>query len=311
MSSVPEALYAASRPTLRGVVAVTRGTFEAFGRHRTNRMAAALAYYTLFSLFPLLLMFLSVIGYLLDAGWPAAVSAREYLLALTSAALPAVGELVLRAIESIKTVRGASWVIGLFGLLWSASGTFNQLHVALDEIWGFNGKSGIRLTIQRRAMSVLYVLGLGLFLFLAQALKSITHWFTIMTDRLPGGSWLLSVSTWVFPLVVAMLVFSIMYRIFPSLPISWREVWPGALLAAVGWELLKWLFVMYTAEFANWQAVYGPVAGVIGLLTWLYMSFTVILFGAEFAAVLSRVRVEGARRVAHEEQGTVANNVVS
>jgi membrane protein len=62
-------------------------------------------------------------------------------------------------------------------------------------------------------------------------------------------------------------------------------------LAGIGWELLKWVFVIYTAEFANWQAVYGPVAGVIGLLTWLYFSFTIILFGAEFAAALGNVRV--------------------
>jgi hypothetical protein len=81
-----------------------------------------------------------------------------------------------------------------------------------------------------------------------------------------------------------------MYRTFPSLPICWRDVWPGAVLAGIGWELLKWLFVIYTAEFANWQAVYGPVAGVIGLLTWLYFSFTIILFGAEFAAALGSAR---------------------
>jgi hypothetical protein len=81
-----------------------------------------------------------------------------------------------------------------------------------------------------------------------------------------------------------------MFRTFPSIRISWRDVWPGAVLAGVGWELLKWLFVVYSNRFANWQAVYGPVAGVIGLLTWLYMSFTVILFGSEFAAALGRAR---------------------
>lgn len=292
MSSLPESLHVTVWPAVQEVVSVTRGAFEAFSRHRTNRMAAALAYYALFSLFPLLLLFLSVIGFLLDAGWPAALEAREYLLLITNEALPAVGDLVIRAIESIQAARGVSWLIGLFGLLWSASGTFNQLHIALDQIWGFNGRSGLRLTAKRRVMSVLFVLSLGLFLFLAQALKSVTHWLTILTGRLPGGSSLISFGTWLFPFVVAVLVFGIMYRTFPSLPISWRDVWPGAVLAAIGWELLKWLFVIYTAEFANWQAVYGPVAGVIGLLTWLYFSFTIILFGAEFAAARGSLRRE-------------------
>ncbi len=290
MSFSTESLRVTVWPAFQEVIAVTREAFEAFSRHRTNRMAAALAYYTLFSLFPLLLLFLSVIGFLLDAGWPAALEAREYLLLITNEALPAVGDLVIRAIESIQAARGASWLIGLFGLLWSASGTFNQLHIALDQIWGFNGRSGFRLTAKRRVMSVLFVLSFGLFLLLAQALKSVTYWLTILTDQLPGGASLLSISTWLFPFVVAVLVFGVMYRTFPSLPICWRDVWPGAVLAGIGWELLKWLFVIYTAEFANWQAVYGPVAGVIGLLTWLYFSFTIILFGAEFAAALGNNR---------------------
>jgi membrane protein len=291
MSSFAESAHATLWPTFQEVAAVTRGAYEAFSRHKTNRMAAALAYYALFSLFPLLLLFLSVIGYLLDAGWPAALEARDTLVQATQETLPAVGELVIRAIESIQEAPGASWLIGLFGLLWSASGTFNQLHIALDQIWGFNKKSGFRLTVRRRVMSVLYVLSLGAFLFLAQALKSVTHWVRILTDQLPGGAWAISVSTWLFPFVVAVLVFGVLYRTFPSMPISWRDVWPGAVLAGIGWELLKWVFVIYTAEFANWQAVYGPVAGVIGLLTWLYFSFTIILFGAEFAAALGNVRV--------------------
>jgi membrane protein len=290
MSSFTESLPATVRPAFQEVIAVTRGAFEAFSRHRTNRMAAALAYYTFFSLFPLLLLFLSVIGFLLDAGWPAALEARESLVEFVEKNVPAAGDLVLGAIESIQAAPGASWLIGLFGLLWSASGTFHQLHIALDQIWGFNGKSGFRLTVRRRVMSVLYVLSLGLSLFLAQALKSVTHVLRILTDQLPGGASVISVGTWVFPFIVAMLVFGVMYRTFPSLPISWRDVWPGAVLAGIGWELLKWLFVIYTGEFANWQAVYGPVAGVIGLLTWLYFSFTIILFGAEFAAVLGNAR---------------------
>lgn len=288
-------------PPLREIVAVTRAAFRAFSHHRTSRIAAALAYYTLFSLFPLLLLLLSIIGYLLDAGWPIAIDAREYLIRLTEDTIPAAGGLVSGAIESIQIARGASGLIGLFGLLWSASGTFNHLHIALDQIWGFNGTPAFRLTVKRRVTSIAFVLSMGLLLLAAQALKIVTHWLIALTDQIPGGGTVYSVTTWVFPFIVAVLVFAVMYHTFPSRPISWRDVWPGAILAAIGWELLKWLFVIYTARFANWQAVYGPVAGVIGLLTWLYFSFVIVLFGAEFAAALGSARAAWLRDLQEDE----------
>ena len=269
---------------------MTGNAFQTFGRRRTGRMAAALAFYAFFSLFPLLLLFLSVVGYLLDAGWPIAIEAGQYLVELTGDALPAFGELVSDAIASIQAARGTSGLIGLLGLLWSASGAINQIQVALDQIWGFDVGSGFPRTIKRRAESVLVVLGLGLVLILAQMLKSVTHWFYLLTDQVPGGGIVYQAITWTFPIVVAVLVFGVMFRTFPSQSISWQDVLPGAVLSGIGWELLKWLFVFYAAQFANWQAVYGPVASVIGLLTWLYLSFTVILFGAEFAAALGIAR---------------------
>lgn len=269
------------------VVAVTRSAVRAFGVHRTQRMAAALAYYTLFSLFPILLLLLALIGYLLDADWYLAVETRAHLVRLTADMLPAAGNLVNSAIGSIQAARGASGVIGLLGLLWSASTTFNQLHIALDQIWGLNGLPGLRLTVRRRAVSLVMVLGLGLVLIAAQVLDSISRSLPAMAKQVPEGALVLSVVTRPLPIIVAIVAFGLLYRALPSVPISWRDVWAGAVLAGIGWESLKWLFALYAARFANWQAVYGPVAGVVGLLTWLYLSFVVILFGAEFAFAYS------------------------
>jgi hypothetical protein len=92
---------------------------------------------------------------------------------------------------------------------------------------------------------------------------------------------------WALPFVVSIVAFGIVYRSFPSVPISWYDIWPGAVLAGIGWELLKWLFSLYAVQLANWKAVYGPIASVIALLTWLYFSFTVLLFGAAFSAAYS------------------------
>jgi membrane protein len=286
------------------ILIVTRNALKAFGRHRTGRMAAALAYYSIFSLFPLLLLLLAVIGYLLNEGWYVALDARDYLVQLTSEVLPAAGDWVSGAIGSVQAARGASGVIGILGLLWSASGVLNHLHIALDQIWGFDEIPDFRLTIKRRVISISVVLGLALLLFAVQMLKSITYVLANLTDLVPGKALVSGAVTWLLPFVVATVVFAVMYRTFPSMSVSWAEVWPGALLAGVGWETLKLLFALYAIEFANWQAVYGPVASVIGLLTWLYLSFTVILFGAEFSAAYSaQLRMRAARGRAQAETG--------
>jgi membrane protein len=250
-------------------------------------MAAALAYYALFSLFPLLLVLLSIIGFLLDAGWPVALDVRSYLVQATNDLLPQVGELVNGAIESVRQARGASGLIGVLALLWSASSTFNHLHVALDQIWGINGSASLRLTVRRRAISIGLVLGMVLLLIVAHGLESITYVLAGLSNRVPGGSLLYQALAWAFPFIVSILVFATLYRSFPSVPISWYDVWPGAVLAGIGWEVLKLLFGLYTVQFANWKDVYGPIASVIALLTWLYLSFTVLLFGAAFSAAYS------------------------
>jgi membrane protein len=273
--------------TRREIVQVARDSIQNYTLHRTNRMAAALAYYTLFSLFPLLLLLLAIIGFLLNAGWPAARDASQYVMDLVAELLPEVGGLVSSALASIQNGRGTSSVIGVLGLLWSASSTFNQLHLALDQIWGLNGIGSIGLTVRRRAISIAVVLGLGLLLVLSQVARSTWYWLSGLTHEVPGMALAQAMFTWLLPFVVSTVVFGLMFRSFPSVPISWRDVWPGAVLAGVGWESLKLLFGLYAGQFANWQAVYGPVAGVIGLLTWLYLSFVVILFGAEFAAAYS------------------------
>jgi membrane protein len=284
---VPGSTLYRTRLAPREVVRVTQNAIQSFGDNHSNRMAAALAYYTLFSLFPLLLVLLSIIGFLLDAGWPVALDVRNYLVQATNDLLPQVGELVNGAIESVRQARGASGLIGVLGLLWSASNTFNHLHVALDQIWGINGSASLRLTVRRRAISIGLVLGMVLMLIVAHGLKSVTYVLAAISSRVPGGSSIYQAMGWAFPFIVSILVFATLYRSFPSVPISWYDVWPGAVLAGIGWEVLKLLFGLYAVEFANWKDVYGPIASVIALLTWLYLSFTVILFGAAFSAAYS------------------------
>lgn len=300
---VPGSTLYRTRLSPREIVGVTQNAVQSFANHCANRMAAALAYYTLFSLFPLLLVLLSVIGFLLDAGWSVALDMRSYLEEATNELLPQAGELVSGAIESVRRARGTSGLIGILVLLWSASNVFNHLHIALDQIWGVNGLASLGLTVRRRGKSLALVLGMVLLLVVAHGFRSVTYLLASVSDQVPGGSSIYQVLMWALPFVVSILAFGTIYWSFPSVPISGYDVWPGAVLAGIGWELLKWLFGRYAVEFTNWNVVYGPIASVIALLTWLYLSFTVLLFGAAFSAEYSdrlRTRPEPAPEATSE-----------
>ncbi len=277
------------------IIAVTRDAIQSFTLHRTNRMAAALAFFTFFSLFPALLLLLALLGYLLDMeqiqGSALVIQARSNLTEIVKTNLPGTDDLVGSVIGNVQAARGASGLIGVLGLLWSASNAFNHMHIALDQIWGISGVPGFWLTLRRRGMSIFFVLSLGLLLILSQVLKTGTVWLVSLSEQfafVPDVAPVYTLVTSFFPFLVAIFAFGAAYRSFPSISVSWYEVWPGAVLAGIAWELLKWLFAQYAIEFANWQAVYGPIASVIALLTLLYLTFTVVFFGAEFSAAYSR-----------------------
>jgi len=83
-------------------------------------------------------------------------------------------------------------------------------------------------------------------------------------------------------------IIAVLFRTLPQGGVTWREVWPGALLTAVGWELLRQGFAFYLGHFATYQAIYGTVGGIIALQTWIYLSAQVLLFAAEVSSEYGR-----------------------
>jgi membrane protein len=277
------------RLALADIVTVARRAFVNFGNHECAQRSAALAYYALFSMVPLLLLTISLLGFLLEAGVPMAVDAQKAVLQAIEQTLPQAKGLVENIIMTTRRARGGTGLVGLIVLAWSASNMFTHTRLALNAIWDTGLPQGLGGVLRLRLNALGMVVGTGLLLFVFTVANTSLDLIARYATRLPWSDTLWPLALPVITASMTVLLFALLYRFTPRAPLSWSDVWPGAIVGGVGWEVLKKGFVWYAALAADWGAIYGPIAGVIVLLLWLYLSAQVFLFGAEFAAAHSQL----------------------
>jgi membrane protein len=269
---------------LKGWPTLLIRTGLAFGQDDGPVVSRSIAYYALFSLFPLLLALVSIAGLVL-----AAEEARQAVIELIGNVLPVTADLTRRNIEQILGARGSAGAIALLGLLWSASGVFTAIFRAVNGAWG-NAKS--RLFLKEKLFGLAVVLAVGLILLgtalLSTALSVLQGWNATIFGWQPlsnveGIALWGKFSTFISP-VISVLTFIVLYRTIPLSPVTWRDVWLGGLIAGLIWELARRLYAWYLANVATYSLVYGSVGAIIGFLLWAYLSAMILLLGAEFAA---------------------------
>ena len=255
--------------------------------HRAGDLAAVMAFYACFSIFPLLLGVIALLSLFLD---PHAVQDR--LIALTQDYFPGTQTFVASNIEGIVRFRGALGLASIAGLFWSGSAAFDAVSRAFNLAWRVRGLEPFYIAWLRR---VLLALGVGVFFILSvgstalfQLLGSLPPFDnatleTLRTIGLWGG---LEISSAMASLIALVLL----YQFATSDHIPWRDLWPGAILAGFLLELAKNAFVFYLHKLAHFDLVYGSVSSVIALLLWVYVSFFILILGAEFGASLGRKR---------------------
>jgi len=280
------------RQAFADIVSVTRRAFINFGKHECTQRSAALAYYALFSIFPLLLLTISLLGFMLDAGVPFAVDGQTIVLQAVDRTLPQAKDMVSQIIVTISKNRGSTGLMGLLVLAWSASNMFTHARLALSAIWNTGMPQGLGGVLRLRLNALGMAISTGLLLFFATLSDTVLEFIARYAARLPWSGTLWPLARPLILVSMTVILFALLYRFLPRIALSWADVWPGAIVAGVGWEMLKRGFVWYTTSVADWTAVYGPITGVIGLLLWLYLSAQVLLFGAEYAAAYSQLIAE-------------------
>jgi len=238
----------------------------------TAIMAAAIAYFALFSLFPIILLSISIASFSRCPSMD-----QQLIIQRLEFIAPALGQLLGQNIDEIIAARGPVTSIALAGLIWSASTVFYTFTHALNEIWGVKQR---RAVWKRRGLAILFVLTLvGPTLFLASFTGSMIAHLRILFPH-PIISIGAEVSL-VLAILLDVALFMVLYMMLPHGPSTWREILPGAMGAGFLWELAKKAFLSFVATYISVSnLVYGSVASIIAFLAWAYLSGLIFLFGA-------------------------------
>ena len=267
---------------------VCKDTVNDFLGKNCPPLAAAISFYALFALFPLTLLLISALGFLLGS------SASEARLALDIGNIaPVSGEFVSSTIKGVVGARGITGVAGVLGLLWASNAVFGAIRKGVNAAWGIQEP---RPFLQERLIDFSLMVGAGFLMIIfisgTTALGFIEEIMALLSPDNPlSGDFLLNSAATFVPPVLAFLTFLVLYRYLPNTRVTFREVWPGALLAAVAFEVAKSIFVWYAGTYPLYNVVYGSVGAIVALLAWVYISALLLLFGAlvtsRYAAHLS------------------------
>jgi len=272
---------------LGDAVGLLKQAFQEWLEDKAPQLGAALAYYTVFSLAPLILVLLAIVGVIFrddPAGaWNRITQQMSYFL--DQSAVQVVQNIAQNASQPGKSTLAT--VIGVAFALFGASGVFGQLQDALNTIWGVKAKPsrGIWGFLRNRFLSFAMVAGICFLLLVSLVVEALLKGFShYVQSVLPGGIGIAFTVYLVFDFAVVVLLFAIIFKFLPDVKIQWQDVWIGAVITAILFGIGKWLLGFYLGSGAAGSA-YGAASSLITLLLWVYYSSQILLFGAEFTQV--------------------------
>jgi membrane protein len=249
-------------------------------------LGAALAYYTVFSLAPLLIIAIAIVGLVFGQEAAQGQIFEQLRGLLGEASAKAMQDMVQNA--NAKPATGVvATLIGVVTLLFGASGVFGQLQTSLNAIWDVEPKPGrgILGLVRDRILSFGFILVVGFLLLvsllLTAAVAVVAQWFGGM---LPAMETLAQILNFVLSLAVITLLFAMIFKFLPDAKIAWHDVWIGAFITALLFTVGKFALGLYLAK-SGVGSSYGAAGSLIVLLLWVYYSSQILFFGAEFTQV--------------------------
>lgn len=260
---------------------IIKTALETFSAMRASESAASLAYYALFSLFPLLLLFIAIGSYFLDR-----TQIYETVTELAQQALPVSTRIINQNLREVLEERETVGLIGLIILLWAASGVFTNLAYNINLAWP---QARRRTFLQRRLMGMRMIGGLSGLLILAIILDWLSNLLTfvrvdnILFYDLRVWRLLSIVASW----LTVFLMFFALYRWVPTTFVRWRAAFWGALFATTAWQIATAGFTWFvTSGFGPYRLIYGSLGAVVALLFLIYLISMITLFGAHLSAAI-------------------------
>src|SRR6202035_564108 len=303
------------KPTLHGmsedVLFLLKTTATQWVNDKCPQLGAALAYFTVFSLAPLILILLAFFGLFFGSE-----HARDKIIEQLQYLIDPSGIKVIQdiATSASKPQSGLlATTIGIIVGLFGASGVFGQLQEALNTIWGVKAKPGAGLWafFRARFLSFAMVAGVCFLLLISLTIESVLRGLSnYLQNLLPGGHILVLILFLILDLGVVIVLFAMIFRFLPDMKIAWRDVWIGASLTAVLFVVGKFLLGLYLGSGAAGSA-YGAASSLITLLLWIYYSAQILLFGAEFTQVYANTYGTRVEPMEHAVKEQITEKVVS
>ena len=274
------------------LVLFLREVLAEWQRDRALVLGAALAYYTLFALAPLLVLVIAIAGLALGRA-----AAQGEIVAQIAGLMGADGAKMIEGMI-VQASRPASGVVAtlvsLGTMLLGASGVFSQLQAALDQIFGTEARtrrgSGVRGAVRQRLAYVGMILGIGFLLLVSLVLSAaLAAVHDLLAAHLPLAARVLPPLNFALSLVVVSGLFALIYKVLPDAKLAWRDVWLGATCTAILFTVGKSLIGIYLGR-AGATSVYGAAGSLVLVLLWIYYSAQILLLGAEFTHAYATTR---------------------
>jgi membrane protein len=276
------------RETLAKVGSFAREVFDEWSKDDALSLGAALAYYTIFSMAPLLVLVIAIVGLVFGR----AAAQGEIVAQIQDAIGPAPAQMIegMIARASRPSSGVLATVISLLTMFFGASGVFGQLQSSLNKIWDVQPKrrGGIRGQLRKRASAFGMILGSGFLLFLSLAASAaMTFVHSLLGQRFPVLSEVLPLANFAISFGVITALFAMILKMLPDVRIEWGDVWLGAAVTALLFTIGKALIGLYLGR-AGVTSVYGAAGSLVLVLLWIYYSSQLLFLGAEFTEVYSR-----------------------
>ena len=256
-------------------------------------MAAAISFYALFSMFPLGLAVISILGFIIGTE-----SSNETLAKEIADVLPISSDLIGSTMEGIISARAITGIASFVGLVWTSSAAFSAVRKGINTAWGVTTP---RAFLWERIIDIGLVFAAGLLvliiLFTAPLIEIIRQIFeyTLPQNEIPADMIWGTIADLVSPLL-AFISILILYRWLPNTKVKIIHVVPGALLASICFILAQLGFIWYVGKFPVYNILYGAVGAIMALLAWVYISALIILFGAQITSMFHEYSTSSSKK---------------
>ena len=256
-------------------------------------MAAAISFYALFSMFPLGLAVISILGFIIGTE-----SSNETLAKEIADVLPISSDLIGSTMEGIISARAITGIASFIGLVWTSSAAFSAVRKGINTAWGVTTP---RAFVWERIIDIGLVFAAGLLvliiLFTAPLIEIIRQIFeyNLPQNEIPADMIWGTIADLVSP-ILAFISILVLYRWLPNTKVRIIHVVPGALLASICFILAQLGFIWYVGKFPVYNILYGAVGAIMALLAWVYISALIILFGAQITSMFHEYSTSSSKK---------------